>query len=194
MLPVPLYPDNFGYSFFRDERRGSCPPSASVGAVPILVLSAHYSRQEEIEALNAGTDVYLPIEGPLDQELLLAQASALMRRYLSANTKEAALIQVAGLGLKINLGTRKAFLNGENLHLTSKQFNVLQLLVDRIGEIVTKEELFESVWKADYNVYADEAIKYHIKEIRRKLGQQGMAHLIETAWGVGYQLSLEEHS
>lgn len=161
---------------------------------PILVLSAHYSRQEEIEALNAGADVYLPIEGPLDQELLLAQASALMRRYLSANTKEAALIQVAGLGLKINLGTRKAFLNGENLHLTSKQFNVLQLLVDRIGEIVTKEELFESVWKADYNVYADEAIKYHIKEIRRKLGQQGMAHLIETAWGVGYQLSLEEHS
>ena len=161
---------------------------------PILVLSARYSRQEEIETLNAGADAYLPIEGPLDQELLLAHASALMRRYLSANTKEAALIQVAGLGLKINLGTRKAFLNGENLHLTPKQFNVLQLLVDRIGEIVTKEELFESAWKAEYDICADEALKYHIREIRRKLGQHGMAHLIETAWGVGYQLSLEENS
>lgn len=161
---------------------------------PILALSALDSREEEISALNAGADAYLPIEGPLDQELLLAHASALMRRYLSANTKEAALIQVAGLGLKINLGTRKAFLNGENLHLTPKQFDILQFLVDRIGEIVTKEELFESAWKAEYDICADEALKYHIREIRRKLGQHGMAHLIETAWGVGYQLSLEENS
>ena len=54
------------------------------------------------------------------------------------------MIQVAGLGLKINLGTRKTFLNGETLHLTPRRFDVLQLLVDRIGEIVTKEKLFES--------------------------------------------------
>lgn len=161
---------------------------------PILVLSARYSRLEEIEVLNAGADAYLPVEEPLDRELLLAHASALMRRYLSANAKEAALIQVAGLGLKINLGTRKAFLNGENLHLTPKQFDVLQLLVDRIGEIVTKEELFESAWKAEYDICADDALKYHIREIRRKLGQHGMEHLLETAWGVGYQLSLEENS
>ena len=73
--------------------------------VPIFVLSARYSRLEAIEALNAGAGAYLPIEEPLDQELLLAHASALMRRYLSANTKEADLIQVAELGLKINLGT-----------------------------------------------------------------------------------------
>lgn len=161
---------------------------------PILVLSARYSRQEEIEALNAGADAYLPMEGPLDQDLCLSYASALMRRYLSANTKEAALIQVAGLGLKINLGTRKAFLNGENLHLTPKQFDVFQLLVEHFGEIVTKEELFESVWKTDFDIYADAALKYQIKELRKKLDQHGMKHLIETARGVGYQLALEEHS
>ena len=160
---------------------------------PILVLSAHYSRQEEIGALNAGADACLPVEGPMDQELLLAHTSALMRRYLSANTKEAALIQVAGLGLKLNLGTRKAFLNGENLHLTPKQFDVFQLLVEHIGEIVTKEELFENVWKTDFDIYADAALKYQIKKLRKKLDQHGMKHLIETARG-GYQLALEEHS
>ena len=147
---------------------------------PILVLSAHYSRQEEIGALNAGADACLPVEGPLDQELLLAHTSALMRRYLSANTKEAALI-------------RKAFLNGENLHLTPKQFDVFQLLVEHIGEIVTKEELFENVWKTDFDIYADAALKYQIKKLRKKLDQHGMKHLIETARG-GYQLALEEHS
>lgn len=159
---------------------------------PILVLSACYSRLEAIEALNAGADACLPIEeGMLDQELLLAYASALMRRYLSANTREYAAIQIAGFGLKLDPGIRKAFLNGEDIHLTPKQFDVLQLLVDRIGEIVTKEELFEIAWKAEYDICADEALKYHIREIRRKLGQHGMAHLIETAWGVGYQISLE---
>ena len=158
---------------------------------PILVLSTCYSRQEEIGVLNAGADAYLPVEGPLDQELLLAHASALMRRYLSANTREYAAIQIAGVGLKLNLGIRKAFLNGENLCLTPKQFNILQLLVDRIGEIVTKEELFEIAWKGNYDIYADDTIKYHIRELRKKLGQHGMAHLIETAWGVGYQICLE---
>ena len=161
---------------------------------PILALSALNSREEEISVLNAGADSYLPIEGPLDQELFLAHASALMRRYLSTNTREYAVIQIAEFGLKLNLGIRKAFLNGENLRLTPKQFDILQLLVDRIGEIVTKEEFFESAWKAEYDICADEALKYHIGEIRRKLGQHGMAHLIETAWGVGYQLSLEENS
>lgn len=158
---------------------------------PILVLSTCYSRQEEIEVLNAGADAYLPVEGPLDQELLLAHASALMRRYLSANTREYAMIQIADIGLKINLNLRKAFLNGENLRLTPKQFDILQLLVDRIGEIVPKEELFEIAWKGNYDIYADDAIKYHIRELRKKLGQHGMAHLIETAWGVGYQICLE---
>ena len=158
---------------------------------PILVLSTCYSRQEEIEVLNAGADAYLPVEGPLDQELLLAHASALMRRYLSANTREYATIQIADIGLKINLNLRKAFLNGENLRLTPKQFDILQLLVDRIGEIVTKEELFEIAWKGNYDIYADDAIKYHIRELRKKLGQHGMAHLIDTAWGVGYQICLE---
>lgn len=158
---------------------------------PILALSALNSREKEISALNAGADACLPIEGMLDQKLFLAYASALMRRCLSANTKEAASIQIAGFGLKLNLGIRKAFLNGENLRLTPKQFDILHLLVDRVGEIVTKEELFEIAWKANYDVYADDTLKYHIREIRKKLGQHGMAHLIKTAWGVGYQISLE---
>ena len=159
--------------------------------MPILVLSGNATRSEEIKLLHEGADYYLPIEKTLDAERCLAYASALMRRYLSANTQEAALIQIAGFGLKLNLGIRKAFLNGENLRLTPKQFDILQLLVDRIREIVTKEELFEIAWKTNYDIYADDALKYHIREIRKKLSQHGMAHLIEIAWGVGYQISLE---
>ena len=66
--------------------------------------SALGAREKEISAWNAGVDDCLPIEGSLDQELLLAHAPALMRRCLSASTKEAALIQIAGFSLKLNLG------------------------------------------------------------------------------------------
>ena len=82
-------------------------------------------------------------------------------------------------------------MNGENLRLTPKQFDILQLLVDHVGKIVTKEELFEIAWKGTYDIYANNVIKYHIREIRKKLSQHGVEHLIETAWGVGYQISLE---
>lgn len=159
---------------------------------PILALSACYSRQEEIEALNAGADAYLPVEGPLDQELLLAHASALMRRYLSSNTREYAAIQIGGIGLKINLNLRKAFLNGENLHLTPLQFSILTALAEHLGEIVTKEELYQAAWPNDYDIQADASLKFQVKELRKKLRLHGSPEVIETVWGVGYLLCLED--
>ena len=64
----------------------------------------------------------------------------------------------------------RAYFHGENLSLTPKQFIVLQILVERMGEVVTKEELCEAAWETDHDVYADDALKYHVREIRRKLG------------------------
>lgn len=159
---------------------------------PILALSACYSRQEEIEALNAGADAYLSVEGPLDQELLLAHASALMRRYLSSNTREYAAIQIGGIGLKINLNLRKAFLNGENLHLTPLQFSILTALAEHLGEIVTKEELYQAAWPNDYDIQADASLKFQVKELRKKLRLHGSPEVIETVLGVGYLLCLED--
>ena len=118
---------------------------------PILALSASYSRLEEIEALNAGADAYLPMEEPLDQELLLAHASALMRRYLSANTRQAALIQIAKFGLKINCGTRKAFLNGENYDIcadASLKFQVKELRKKLCFHGAT--DVIETIWSIGY--------------------------------------------
>ena len=159
---------------------------------PILVLSALGSREEEISVLNAGADSYLPIEGPLDQELFLAHASALMRRYLSASTREYAAIQIAGIGLKINLNLRKAFLNGENLHLTPLQFSILASLAEHLGEVVTKEELYQAAWPNDYDIQADASLKFQVKELRKKLRIHGASEVIETIWGVGYLLCLED--
>ena len=159
---------------------------------PILALSAFGSREEVISALNAGADAYLPIEGPLDQELCLAHTSALMRRYLSANTREYAAIQIAGIGLKINLNLRKAFLNGENLHLTPLQFSILTCLAEHLGEVVTKEDLYQAAWPNNYDIQADAPLKFQVKELRKKLRERGTPDVIETVLGVGYLLCLED--
>lgn len=144
----------------------------------ILALSAFNSREEKIGALNAGADAYLPIEGPLDQELLLAHASALMRRYLSASTREYAAIQIAGIGLKINL--------------TPLQFSILTVLAEHLGEVVPKEELYQAAWPNDCDIQADASLKFQVKELRKKLRMHGVPEVIETVWGVGYLLRLED--
>lgn len=161
---------------------------------PILALSAFDSREEEISVLNAGADGYIPIEEKLDQKLLLAHASALMRRYLSANTREYAAIQIAGIGLKINLNLRKAFLNGENLHLTPLQYSILTSLAEHLGEVVPKEELYQAAWPNDYDIQADASLKFQVKELRKKLRMHGVPEVIETIWGVGYLLCLEDNT
>ena len=161
---------------------------------PILALSVLDSREKEISALNAGADGYISIEEKLDQKLLLAHASALMRRYLSASTREYAAIQIASIGLKINLNLRKAFLNGENLHLTPLQFSLLTVLAEHLGEVVPKEELYQAAWPNDYDIQADASLKFQVKELRKKLRMHGVPDVIETVWGIGYLLCLEDNT
>lgn len=159
---------------------------------PILVLSGHATRSEEIQSLHEGADYYLPIEKPLDAERCLAYATAIMRRHLCTNKQHLASILISGSGLKINLNLRKAYLDGEDLRLTPKQFALLSTLVGSMGEVVTKEELYQAAWANEYDINSDDVLKYHINQLRKKLGAFGADGLIETAWGVGYQFHIGE--
>lgn len=153
---------------------------------PILVLSANATSSEEVETLNAGADRYLAFDHPLDTERCLANAMAIMRRYLTTDTKRYASILVSGNGLKINLNLRKAFLDGQDLKLTPKEFAVLCTLVKHMGKVVTKEQLYHDIWENDYDTSPDAALKFHVRELRKKLSHSGTGNLIETAWGIGY--------
>ena len=155
---------------------------------PVLVLSVHATREEEIESLRAGADYYLPIDKPLDTERYSTYAMAIMRRYLYMHHKQLASALISGSGLKINLNLRKAFLDGQDLRLTPKEFAVLCSLAKHMGEVVTKEQLYQDIWENDYDTSPDATLKFHVKELRKKLGRSGAGDLIETAWGIGYIL------
>ena len=161
---------------------------------PILALSDHATKADEIDTINAGADYFLSGDKPFDAERCLAYAMAIMRRHLCKNRRECASILVSGNGLKININLRKAYLEGEDLHLTPKQFALLNTLVENMGKIVTKEELYHIAWGDNYDINSDEALKYHIRELRKKLRTHGADGLIETAWGVGYQFHIGDNT
>ena len=160
---------------------------------PILVLSSRPTKAEEIEVLQAGADTYLSMEESLDLEQCLAHAQAIMRRYMMNGNQNLSYILVSGNGLKINPRRRKAFANGVDIHLTPKQFALLTSLVEHMGEVVTKEQLYQDAWSLEYDINCDDALKYHISELRKKLGTYGLESMIETVWGVGYLLDTGDH-
>ena len=155
---------------------------------PILVLSDHATSSEEVESLNAGADRYLAIGEPLNTELCLANAMAIMRRHLCTDIRQHAALLISNSGLKINFKLRKAFQNGRDLKLTPKEFAILCSLANHMGEVVTKEQLYQDIWENDYDTSPDAALKFHVKELRRKLNIFGAGDLIETVWGIGYIL------
>lgn len=159
--------------------------------VPIVVLSANCSQQEECEALRAGADKYLG--KPLDMERCLAHAQAIMRRYMLGAGQGRSYILAAGNGLKIDLRAHRVFWGSERIDLTPTQYRLICTLANHMGAVLTKEQMYASGWDTDYDLNVDEAVKYQIKELRRKFGKAGAQNLIETVWGVGYQLALDEN-
>lgn len=155
--------------------------------IPILVLTANASKEEEILALEAGADKYLG--KPLDLEKCLAHAQAIMRRYMLDAGPGRAYILAAGNGLEIDVRGRRAFLMGQELTLPRKQFEMLRFLAVHMGDVITKSQMYQQIWSEEYDLNADEALKGQIKGLRQKLGEVGGGGLIETVWGVGYRLN-----
>lgn len=173
---------NFGIEFIKKLR--------TLHSGTMLILSIRATEHEEIQVLDAGADQYLEIGTPLSTKRCIANVSAIIRRNLAYRSNESEIILNARTNLKINRCLRKVYAHGKDLRLTPKQFALLSSLVEHIGEVVTKEQLYQEVWGNEYDISADSALKYHIKELRRKLGEHGNKDMIETAWGVGYLLQL----
>lgn len=176
---------NFGIKFIKKLR--------TLHSGTLLVLSVYATEYEEIQILEAGADQYLEVGKPLSVKRCLAYVSAIIRRNSSYSSEKPVNILNAEASIKINRYLRKVYVHGKDIHLTPKQFALLNSLVEHIGEVVTKEQLYQEVWGNKYDISADSALKYHIKEIRRKLDEHGGKDMIETAWGIGYLLQLFPH-
>ncbi|MDX3457192.1 response regulator transcription factor [Streptomyces sp. ME02-8801-2C] len=145
--------------------------------VPILMLTAKDGEYDEAEGLDTGADDYLT--KPFSYVVLVARVKALLRRRGSAGSSP---VHVVG-ELRVDTAAHRVHLGEHEVVLTAKEFAVLEQLVVRAGEVVSKAQILEHVWDFAYDGDPN-IVEVYVSTLRRKLG----APLIRTVRGAGYRL------
>jgi two-component system OmpR family response regulator len=148
---------------------------------PILMLTAKDGDEDEAEALDAGADDYLV--KPFSFVVLVARARALLRR--SAGRSPA---PVSVGGLRIEPIARRAWRDEREVVLTAREFDVLEFLVRRAGQVLSKSEILAGVWSDDFDGDPN-IVEVYIGRLRRKIdGASRLEATIKTVRGAGYRL------
>jgi two-component system response regulator CpxR len=151
--------------------------------VPVLLLTARGEDVDRIVGLEIGADDYLP--KPFNPRELVARIRAILRRTRTrgaAATVEA--LRVADI--ELDPATRTVMQSGKRVELTSVEFNLLQVLLQEAGQVVSRERLVEAVLGRRFSPF-DRSIDMHVSKVRKKLGDaDGGSDYIKTVRGVGY--------
>jgi DNA-binding response OmpR family regulator len=148
-------------------------------AIPILMLTARDGIDDRVDGLRSGADDYLIKPFAFDE--LLARVDALARRSRSAR---------AGASLRhgavtLDPRSRRVHVEGEEVELTSKEFDLLTCLLEHRGQVLTRAELKELVWDFPFDAQT-KVVDLYVHYLRRKLGPGG--DIIRTVRGVGYSV------
>ncbi|NUB24830.1 response regulator [Azospirillum brasilense] len=143
---------------------------------PVIILTARGAWTEKVQGIDAGADDYLA--KPFSMEELLARIRALIRR-----SKGHASAEIACGGVVLDTRSGRVTLDGQTVELTGHEFRVLDYLMHRKGQLVSRTELTEHIYAQDFDRDSN-TIEVFVGRLRRKLG----ADLIKTVRGLGYKL------
>lgn len=164
-------PDLDGVEVCRAIRRTS--------AVPVIVVSARSAEVDRVQVLEMGADDYLV--KPFGMRELLARITAVTRRTAAPVERDRTLGP-----LRIDLAARRVTLEGEPIHLTATEFDVLGYLAEEPGVVRRRSDILRAVWKTEW-FGATKTLDAHVAAIRRKLGS---AAWIESVRGVGFRFEV----
>jgi len=157
-----------GFEFVRSVRSKGLHAS-------VLFLTARDSLEDRISGLDAGGDDYLT--KPFHIAEVQARLRALMRR--SRATPDTALERN---GLRVDFNTRSVTLEGRVVHLTAKEYAILELFASTPGKLFERDQIIERVWDSDYNAETN-VVDVYVKNLRKKLADW----VVETVRGIGYR-------
>ncbi|HET7129951.1 MAG TPA: response regulator [Gaiellaceae bacterium] len=168
-----ILPDGTGTEVARDLRKWS--------SAPVIVLSAVGEEQEKVAALDAGADDY--VTKPIGIDELLARLRAVLRR---ATPNAEPLIQVGEL--EIDLEKQELRVEGQPVHLTPHQFDLLRVFARNVGKLLTHRMLLQEVWGPDYGSESS-LLRVHVAQLRRKIERDSARpRYLVTETGAGYRL------
>ena len=151
--------------------------------LPILMLTARGDEIDRVVGFEVGADDYMV--KPFSVRELMLRVQALLRRAATAKPSDPSEILEHG-PLKVDLSSRRAFVHGQEVHLTSIEFGLLHILVSRRGRVQSRQRLLVDVWNVSPDIES-RTVDTHVKRLRQKLGPAG--DLVETVRGTGYRLN-----
>ncbi len=161
-----------------------CQQIREFSDVPIVMLTAKGEDMDKILGLEYGADDY--ITKPFNILEVKARLKAIMRRSSSGKTKEPQSNVVEDGSLRLDRDNRRLYIDGKEINLTSKEFEVLELLVTHPDKVYGREELLRLIWGADYPGDV-RTVDVHVRRLREKIEPNpSEPRYVQTKWGVGY--------
>ncbi len=170
-----MLPEEDGLSVLKRLRR-----DITAKHLPVIILSAKGTEFDKVLGLDAGADDYLP--KPFGMMELLSRIRAVLRRTASAQPAE----EYHAGSLSVLPVSRQVLLDGKEVPLTPKEFEILRLLISHPGMVLSRNQIQDKVWGMEY-LGETRTVDVHIRTLRQKLGSAG--ERIETVRGVGYRFS-----
>ena len=153
---------------------------------PVIMLTARTSDADKISGLTLGADDY--VTKPFNPLELLARVKAQIRRFYQYNTTDTDKDIIEISGLEVDTAKHICRLYGEELDFTPIEFKIVHMLCKNAGNVVSTQELFESVWEEKY-LDSSNTVMVHIRRIREKMHEKSKnPKFIKTIWGVGYKI------
>lgn len=154
-----------------------CEMIRNESSTPVILLTALDDEDNQMKGFNLLADDY--ITKPFSMPLVLKRMEAVLRRARSGEKSSVLVYQ----NVQMDTENYKVFVEGKEVTLTAREFDILRLLMENQGRVFTREQLLDIIWNYDY-LGDDKIINTHIKNIRKKLG----VDCIETIRGVGYRI------
>ncbi|HOB91137.1 MAG TPA: response regulator transcription factor [Bacillota bacterium] len=164
-----------------------CRQIRTLSKVPIIFVSARDQDVDQVRALESGGDDY--ISKPFNLELAIAKINSLLRRTYGKHAVSKPLDVLAIGDVVINRADSSASRGDVRVELTAKELELLWILAQRNGTIVSREELLDVLWD-DEEFVDDNTLTVNVSRLRRRLDELGLGQAIETRRGQGYRLSL----
>ena len=150
--------------------------------IPVIMLTAKNMEEDKLEGLEDGADDYITM--PFSVKEVLARITSVLRRYKYTSNEKIEVLKADDI--QVNVNKHIVTKNGQEIELTLKEFQILKLLIENKGNVLTRTFLLDKIWGYDY--YGEtRTLDVHIRHLRKKIGDND-SKLIETVRGVGYKI------
>lgn len=161
-----------------------CQQIREFSNVPVVMLTAKGDDMDKILGLDYGADDY--ITKPFNILEVKARLKAIMRRTTPKEKKESRSAMLESGDMRVNREDRRVYIAGKEINLTSKEFEVLELLMSNPGKVYSRESLLSSIWGANYPGDV-RTVDVHVRRLREKIeGNPSEPKYVATKWGTGY--------